>query len=208
MARFFKYSLLSATLLLAMVAGCGDLDTELSSLTVSPSTVTVGVNRSETFTAIARDSVDQIIPVTPTWTVTGDIGTINANGIFTANSSAGNGTVVATYQNVSDSASVTITDNAWIEGKITGENDPGGIQNILVSIRNSSFSARTDSSGDYSIGNIPPGTYDVYTEENNQIYNSLSQEVTVSTGQTKIVNFYLTLRTGIPTTPTTTFPSF
>ena len=75
--------------------GCGDLDTELSSLTISPPSTTIGVDQSQVFTVIAKDSLGLIVDIDPTWSVTGGIGSIGTTGLFTASSSAGNGTVLA-----------------------------------------------------------------------------------------------------------------
>ncbi len=187
------------------IAGCGDIDGELESLTISPSSATVGINQSQLFTARGEDNYGFLVDVDPTWSVTGGIGSINSSsGLFTAGASIGSGYVVAAYEGVSAQAPVTVTDKCWIEGRVTGEQDPGGVQNILVSLRGTSLFARTDSGGEYSISNVPAGTYNVYTQEDHQIYNTVSQEVTVASGQTKIQNFYLTVRPGVVTTTSTT----
>ncbi|MBU0672115.1 MAG: carboxypeptidase regulatory-like domain-containing protein [Candidatus Margulisbacteria bacterium] len=212
MANFFNYlrfSLLGGLLLvLVVIFGCGDISSGVSSLTISPSPVTVGINQPQAFTVLGINSLGQIVSVTPTWSVTGSIGTVNSNGVFIAGAATGSGTVVATYDDKSASASITVTDKCWVEGKITGELDAGGVQSILVSVSGTSYSDRSDSNGNYSISNVPAGTYHVYTEENNQIYQSVSSEVTVTAGQTKTQNFYLTVRPGVPIPSTTTIPDF
>ena len=193
---------------ISLAVSCGDIDTEAASLTISPASATVGISQSKQFSVIAKNSAGFIVDVTPTWSVSGSIGSINSSGLFTAGASTGSGTVVAAAGDISNSAAVTLTDKCWIEGRITGEQDPGGVQNILVTLRGTAMSDRTDSSGDYSVSNVPAGTYDVYTQEDHPIYLSSSQEVTVSSGETATRNFYLTVRPGTPTVPTTTFPTF
>lgn len=186
------------------LAGCGDIEGELASLNISPSGATIGISQSQLFTASGEDDLGFIVDVDPTWSVTGGIGTINSNGLFTAGASTGAGSVVASYGGKSSSASVTVTDKCWIEGRVTGEQDPGGVQNILVSLRGTSLFDRTDSGGEYSISNVAAGTYNVYTQEDHQIYNSVSWEVMVASGQTRTQNFYLTVRPGVVTTTSTT----
>ncbi|NQT30349.1 MAG: carboxypeptidase regulatory-like domain-containing protein [Candidatus Saganbacteria bacterium] len=188
------------------LSGCGDIDSEVVSLTVSPATATVGVSQSQSFSVVAKNSLGNIISVTPTWSVVGGIGSVTSTGLFTASVGSGEGTVVGTYTTITGVATVSVTSNCWIEGKVTGERDTGGIVNLLVSIRNTSYSAYTNSSGNYSISSLPAATYEVYTPQDNQIYLSSSEEVTVATGETKTQNFYLELRPGIPSTTTTTFP--
>ncbi|MFC1571120.1 carboxypeptidase-like regulatory domain-containing protein [Candidatus Margulisiibacteriota bacterium] len=200
--------LLSCLLLVIALSGCGDLEEDaLSSLTVLPSSATVGMSQTKLFSVVGHDSSGIITSVSPSWSVTGGIGIISSTGLFTAGSSTGQGTVVAVYGGKTDSSTVTITDKSWIAGKITGERDAAGVQNVTVSLRGTSYSDTTDSGGDYSVANITAGTYEVYTQENHQIYLMSSEEVTVASGETKTVNFYLLVRPGIPEIPTTTLPS-
>ncbi|MFH1541678.1 MAG: carboxypeptidase regulatory-like domain-containing protein [bacterium] len=199
------FSLLIFALLLA---GCGDLEeSAISSITVSPSTATVGVNQSKNFSINAYDSGGIITSVSPTWGVSNGLGSISASGVFTAGAAAGSEIVTASYGSKSSSATVTITENCWIAGRITGSLDTTGVQGVSVSLRdNSNYTDTTDSGGYYSIASLPAGTYEVYTQENHQIYSSSSEEVTVSSGETKTVNFFLTVKEGIPSLPTTTLP--
>lgn len=193
---------------LVLLSSCGDLETALSSLAVSPSSSTVGISQSKTFTIVAYDSNGLVTSASPSWSVTGGIGSISSNGLFTAGSSTGTGTVVASSGGVSGSAAITITDKCWVEGKVTGAQDAGGVENILISIDGTSLTDRTDSNGEYSISNISAGTYNVFTQTDHQIYSSGSTEVTLSAGETKTVNFYLTVRDGVVQLPTTTVFSF
>lgn len=77
-----------------------------SSVTISPSTVTLGVNATKQFTAN--------VPVT--WSATGD-GTINSSGLFTAGSTAGSATVTGTATDGSGAtgtANVTVTNGTVV----------------------------------------------------------------------------------------------
>ncbi|MFC1540709.1 carboxypeptidase regulatory-like domain-containing protein [Candidatus Margulisiibacteriota bacterium] len=192
--------------LVNFLSGCGDLTSELSSLTVSPSSATVGINQSQLFTVVARDSLGFIITVEPAWSVSGGGGSISPSGLFTAGGSTGSGTVTATYGQTSATASVTITDKCWVVGRVTGERDPAGVVDIVVSLDGPSLDDRTDSGGYYSISGITAGTHWVYTQTDHQIYQSASTEVTISAGQTSTTNFFLIVREGLPDVPTTTFP--
>ena len=202
------HNLLWGVLILLFLPSCGDLETTLSSLAVSPSSSTVGISQSKSFTIVAYDSNGLVTSATPSWSVTGGIGSISSNGLFIAGSSAGTGTVVATSGGVSGSATITITDKCWVEGKVTGARDSGGVENILVSIDGTSLTDRTDSDGDYSVAGITAGTYWVKTQADHQIYTSISSEATLTAGETETVNFYLTVRDGIGSIPTTTLPTF
>ncbi|MEW6202571.1 MAG: SUMF1/EgtB/PvdO family nonheme iron enzyme [bacterium] len=79
-----------------------------ASIDVSPATATVLVGATAQFTATPKNTYGIAITGTVTWSVTGGIGTVNSNGLFTA-TAAGSGTVVATSETKSDSAAVTVT---------------------------------------------------------------------------------------------------
>ncbi|MEM4389908.1 MAG: carboxypeptidase regulatory-like domain-containing protein [Candidatus Micrarchaeia archaeon] len=82
----------------------------LSYLVVTPASASLAAGAQQAFTATAyySDTSSQDVTSLANWSVTGGIGTINASGVFTA-TRAGSGSVVATYQNVSNSSSVTVT---------------------------------------------------------------------------------------------------
>ena len=190
------------------VVGCGDLDGAVESLTVTPTSITVGINQSKSFSVIGRSISGVLVTVAPTWSVAGGVGSVSSNGLFTAGASAGEGSVVASYGGVSDSSTITVTDRCWLEGRVTGGRDPAGVENVLVALRDTSYSDRTDSSGNYSISNIPAGSYEVYSQEDHTIYQTSSQEVTLVSGETTTINYILVVRDGIPEVPTTTLFSF
>lgn len=90
----------------------------LSELVVNPNTApeTLNVGETRTFTAEGFDADNNLITnISPTWTVQGNQGTIDANGVFTA-TQAGNGTVVATLGDIS--AAVVVQVNGTAEEKV------------------------------------------------------------------------------------------
>lgn len=189
-------------LLLFLLGGCGDLESDLASLIVSPSSSTVGISQTKAFTVVGRNTSGYLVSVTPTWSVTGGIGSINSSGIFTAGSSNGSGEVVATYGTVSDSSAVTVTGNGWIQGRVT-DNTSARPNNLKVYIDSTYFDF-TDSKGDYSISNLPAGTYEVWTDTGAQgQYRPASSEVTVASGETVTQNFTIEYYVTPPTTTTT-----
>ncbi len=74
---------------------------------IVPTTLTIQSGQSEWFTATVYNESNSVMNVTPAWSVTGGIGVIGADGMFNA-TIAGNGTVVATYGNMSGSAGVEV----------------------------------------------------------------------------------------------------
>jgi uncharacterized repeat protein (TIGR01451 family) len=81
----------------------------LTSIAISPQSVTLYVGEQQQFTATAYDQVDNVMEgVTFNWTVGDDtIGTINANGLFTA-LAVGTTTITAVSGGVSATADVTV----------------------------------------------------------------------------------------------------
>lgn len=183
--------------------GCGDLDTELSSLIISPPSAAIGINQSRVFAVIAKDSLGFIVEIDPTWSLTGGIGSIGTTGLFTASSSAGSGTVVATYGETSASSTVTVTENGWLEGLI--QSSSFGTQSSIKVYLNEAptLSGLSDNDGRYSISNIPAGTYDARTEATN-LFKESSMEVTIGKGETTTWDILLDTQPGAPVVPTTT----
>ena len=65
----------------------------LESITVTPSPVSLAIGAQQTFTAVGHDDDDNVVAITPTWTVTSGGGTITGVGVFTA------GTIAGTFTN-------------------------------------------------------------------------------------------------------------
>jgi hypothetical protein len=84
----------------------------LASITVSPGSATVALGGTQSYSASGRDQYGNAVSVSPTWSVSGGLGSFSPNPgnptTFTA-SSAGSGTVTATSGAVSGTASVTVT---------------------------------------------------------------------------------------------------
>lgn len=197
----------SCLLLVVSLAGCGDIISELASLAVSPTSTTVGINKTALFSAVGKDSVGKIVTSSPAWSVEGAIGTIFSTGLFTAGATEGTGNVVAADGSVTAKSAVTVTAKGWLEGTVTSP-DSGKVEGLAVSLKG--FSALIDtttSQGKYSIANIPAGTYEVDTAATS-LYQAASAEVTIASGETVTKNFSLVLKAGIPSVPTTTLPTF
>ena len=78
----------------------------LTTLTVTPSSVTLAPNATQQFSASGLDQYGAAIPTTPTWTATG--GSIDTNGLYQAGNAEGTFSVTATDGTINDSASVDV----------------------------------------------------------------------------------------------------
>ena len=192
-----------------LLSGCGDIteNGEAADLSVSPSSVTVGINQSKIFSVDAHSSAGTYVNVSPTWSVTGGIGSISSTGLFTAAGTAGTGTIIATYGTLTASSTVTITNNGWVEGVMK---TPEGALALGIFVflngHSSTLNAETDTKGAYTISAIPAGTYEAMTRET-PLYLSASLEVTVASGETVTWSTTLTYKSNVPTVPTTTLPT-
>jgi hypothetical protein len=83
-----------------------------------------------------------------------------------------------------------------ITGQVTDSATGAGISGATVSY--SGGSATTDSSGNYTLGNVTPGSYTVGASAPG--YTSVSSPVSVSSGATATLNFQLTLTGNVPGT--------
>lgn len=96
---------------LATACGVHDLVAPgaLASITVTPD-ATIGINSTQQFVAVGRDAANNVVAITPTWSVVNGGGTINASGLFTAGTTLGlfAGTVQATSGGLSGTADVTV----------------------------------------------------------------------------------------------------
>ena len=84
--------------------------TEIASITLIPNPVILQVGQQQTITPEASDSYNNLIELSATdyqWSVTGEIGQITTEGVFTA-TQAGEGYVIATYRSVSGSTAVSV----------------------------------------------------------------------------------------------------
>jgi hypothetical protein len=83
----------------------------LATLTVSPDTATVALNRTQQFTVTGNDADGNAVTNlgTITWSVTGSVGAIDSTGLFTAGGTEGTCTVTATSNLGKSDTSGTIT---------------------------------------------------------------------------------------------------
>jgi len=87
----------------------------LTSITVSPSSQSLAAGGQQQFTAVGHDASNNVVAITPTWSIAAGGGTIDAStGLFTAGTTAGTftNTVTATSGAISGTASVTVTPGA------------------------------------------------------------------------------------------------
>lgn len=82
----------------------------LATIVVTPNPVNLAIGATQQFTAVGRDIGNNVVAITPTWSVVSAGGTVNASGLFTAGNIAGtfNNTVRALSGGISGTATVTI----------------------------------------------------------------------------------------------------
>lgn len=184
-SSFFNCRLLAALVLLSVILlpGCGDLPGSVGSILVSPPNITIGINQSQYFTGLGRNSGGFLVNTTPVWSVQGSIGMIKSSGFFQAGSVEAAGEVVATDGTLTGSAAVTITIKGWLKGNIKDSNGSivNGIRVYLL--EKPALGDETDTNGNYSIADIPAGTYRA-TIDPRPPDDGASQEVTIGQGQT------------------------
>lgn len=97
---------LTGTATVTVVAGA------LATITVTPNPDTTMLLGTQQFVAVGRDAGNNIIPITPTWSVTNSGGAINGSGLFTAGMVEGTftNTVRATNGTIFGSATVVVLD--------------------------------------------------------------------------------------------------
>jgi len=186
----------SFLLLLLFVCGCGSTGT-VARITVSPGSASMGAQQTQQFYATAYDSVGKAILKSFTWSVSGNIGTIEvASGLFYAGTTFESGSVSATADQVVGSATVSIANNGTLTGNLT-KSDGERVPYIRLYLTAApTFAATTDTNGLYSIYNIPAGTYEIKTTESTT-YLSSTAEAAILVGKTTTQSFYLTPRLGI-----------
>jgi hypothetical protein len=82
----------------------------LATITITPSPVTVAIRATQQFTAVGKDAHDNVVEITPAWSVVASGGTIDAGtGLFTAGATAGTFTNTVRVSSGSISATATVT---------------------------------------------------------------------------------------------------
>ncbi len=86
----------------------------LTSIVVSPATASLNLNKTQAFTATAKDQYGAALATQPsfTWSVASGVGTVSASGVYSSGTAAGSASVKATSSSVSGTAAVTVTNAA------------------------------------------------------------------------------------------------
>lgn len=115
---------------------------------------------------------------------------------------------MATSGSISGKATVTVTAKGWITGVI---NSPDGGKASYITVYLSELPTlmdQTDTKGEYTISDIPAGTYEVWTQATEIYLSASSEAITVGSGETKTWSTTLSYQPGYTPIPTTTIPSF
>ncbi len=88
----------------------------LATITVLPNPATLNVLTTQQFTATGRDANNNVMPITPVWSITASGGGINATGLFTAGNVSGTftNTVRATSGVIFGSATVIVSPTSFV----------------------------------------------------------------------------------------------
>lgn len=83
----------------------------LATITVTPNPDTLAINGTRQFVAVGRDAGNNVVAITPVWSVVASGGAINGTGMFTAGTAPGSfaNTVQATSGAISGNATVVVT---------------------------------------------------------------------------------------------------
>ncbi|MCH8310797.1 MAG: carboxypeptidase-like regulatory domain-containing protein [Chloroflexi bacterium] len=77
-----------------------------------------------------------------------------------------------------------------IAGKVTESGDNTAISGATIVVEGTSLSATTDSNGNYSVGNVPEGDYDVTASADGHVSETMT-DITVTANTTTFVDFSL-----------------
>jgi ice-binding like protein len=97
----------------------------LATIAVTPDPDTLNQGATRQFTAVGRDAGNNIVAITPTWSVTNGGGAINGSGLFTAGATLGSfsNTVRATNGSVFGTATVVVQAGALATITVTPDPD-------------------------------------------------------------------------------------
>ncbi|MEX2109822.1 MAG: ice-binding family protein [Gemmatimonadaceae bacterium] len=181
----------------------------LATITVTPNPATMAINATAQYTAVGRDANNNVVAITPVWSVTAGGGTIDpSTGLFTAGSTAGtfNNTVRATSGTIFGEATAIVTAGPLASIEVTP--DPatvptGGTQQFTAVGRDASGNVVSitpvwtvvngggtinSSSGLFTAGAVP-GTYNnTVVATSGSISDNATVLVTSSTPPAPIVN--------------------
>ena len=142
------------------------------------------------------DSGSPVYEITPD--ATDDPNNVTLYGILWGGASDGSYFVYSPIANVESELGALTTFGAapppvasgTIAGKVTESDGTTPISGASVVVEGTSLSATTDANGDYSIGNVPEGTYDV-TASAGGFVNETKTGISVTADTTTPVNFAL-----------------
>ena len=82
-----------------------------ATIVVTPTPVTLASGATQLFTSVVRDAANNVLAITPNWSIAAGGGTINSAGLFTAGTSAGTFTnsVTASVGAIAGTATVIVT---------------------------------------------------------------------------------------------------
>jgi len=80
----------------------------MTTIVVSPASAVLLTGATQNYTAVASDQFGAAMSVAPTFTWSSNVGSVNASGVFTAQSTSATGTVTATVGSVQGSAPVRV----------------------------------------------------------------------------------------------------
>ncbi len=158
---------------------------------VDPSSALLHTGDTHQFTATVLDKSGQEVEAAVIWTVTGGIGSVDTNGLFTA-SAPGSGKVVAIAGDKTGWATVRVEPRSGcISGLVTNAQTGGGIPGATVTTDGKSCT--TDAYGAYTISGLATGDYTVTAYAYG--YEQGSVQVTLAEWEGASANIALTPQT-------------
>lgn len=157
-----------------------------TAIALTPANPSVVVGNALQFAA----QVSPASQVKPSFSVQGDIGTINAEGIFAA-TKVGTGQVVASAGSVSDSTTVVVTSPVPTTGTVTGTvRDSTDLPLSEATVSGSGKSATTGGDGQYTLDGLTPGTVTLTASKAG--FSTATQSAVVTAGQVTALDWRLT----------------
>ena len=128
-------------------------------LTVSPASFSVDLNTNTSFWAREEDQFKQAMTSPLTWTNSG-IGSVNAQGLYTAPATAGSATVSVTdpVNGLTAQAQITVTNAAPVLGTLTVDEDPLSTQSSTLTVQATDDGGASNLSYAWSFAASAPGT--------------------------------------------------
>jgi hypothetical protein len=152
-------------------------------ITLSPENPKLHVGDKQQFTA----TISPNNGLKPSWTFFGEVGTITANGLFTA-TALGTGTVIVQIGDIYATTLVTVEESGVTPttGNVTGIVSDGSSALPGVTITLGSKSTTSNSIGYYSFTGVTPGSHAISASKTG--YATATGNVTVTAGSTSTLN--------------------